>query len=214
MTKEAVVKDARAGLTLKALARKYRLSPICVWRWLDEARVPVPNDERDSAIIAAYRDQSAITMRELSQLFDVPFPHVVYLVARSKNAVAGVRTRGSRRAQAPSARHLAILEMAKTMTYEAVGQKFNLSKQSIFKVMQRWGQWTPPTEILFQPGDVITRDGSMYTVVEAGPAQGTVRGPHPSHKLVTMKFTATYMPVRLGSENGVLPNTSKANGSP
>src|SRR4051794_25495373 len=53
------------------------------------------------------------------------------------------RKRGPARALMPSVRHLQILGATKTETYERIAARFQISRQRIGQIVQRWKSYVP-----------------------------------------------------------------------
>lgn len=61
------------------------------------------------------------------------------LTARAKKWGVPLRGRGRKPASAPSQRSRQILELAKTQTYEVVGELVGCSKQRVHQILKKWG---------------------------------------------------------------------------
>lgn len=61
----------------------------------------------------------------------------------NSNCDQGLKGRGRKAATKPTERHLQVLTATKTQTYAEVGAKFNLSRQRIGQIVERWKQYLP-----------------------------------------------------------------------
>lgn len=86
-----------------------------------------------------------------------------------------LRKRGRKRRDQPSPRQLEIIKLASVYTYEQVGDKFGMAKQSIHRIVKRWKGWASPKQAPFQPGDMLLWRQKKFTVLEANVTEGTLQ---------------------------------------
>ena len=94
------------------------------------------------------------------------------------NAGIKLRSRGLHKLDAPTARQREIIELAKILPYDKVGERFGISKARVGAIVKRWKDLDEPTKPPFAPGDIIEwingKKREQLTVVEAGLTHGTM----------------------------------------
>jgi len=96
------------------------------------------------------------------------------LTVWAKKAEIPLRNRGRKRQDLPTVRQKEIIKLASVYTYEQVGAKYNMHKQSIHRIVKRWRGWSSPRKPPFEPGDMLLWRGKRFTVVEANQQDGTL----------------------------------------
>lgn len=96
------------------------------------------------------------------------------LTVWAKKTGVTLRKRGRKRREQPSPRQLEIIKLAGVYTYDQVGEKFGMAKQSIHRIVKRWRGWASPRVAPFQPGDMLLHRGRRFTVVDANVEDGTL----------------------------------------
>jgi hypothetical protein len=94
------------------------------------------------------------------------------------NAGIPLRSRGLHKMDAPTPRHKEILELAKILPYEQVGDRFGITKARVGAIVKRWKALEEPAKPPFAPGDIVEwhngKKKEDLTVIEAGLTQGTM----------------------------------------
>jgi len=99
------------------------------------------------------------------------------LTVWAKKAELPLRNRGRKRQKLPTPRQMEIVKLASLYTYDQVGERFGMHKQSIYRIVKRWRNWSslarsrkPP----FAPGDLLLWRGKRFTVLDANQQEGTL----------------------------------------
>src|SRR4051812_30924040 len=95
---------------------------------------PLTGSKAHPAEIAQYLN-SAETTKMIATRFGIT---PATLTQRAKRWGVPLRGRGRKPASAPSERSRQILELAKTQTYEAVGDLVGCSKQRVHQIVKKW----------------------------------------------------------------------------
>lgn len=96
------------------------------------------------------------------------------LTVWAKKAGLALRSRGRKAQDRPSPRQLEIIKLASVYTYEQVGERFGMAKQSIHRIVKRWRNWMSPIKPPFDRGDMLLWRGKKFTVLEANNEEGTL----------------------------------------
>lgn len=150
----------------------------------------------ESQVARQFETRPALTVENLSAVFDRPYHQIRSWVRRTK----GRRSPGRPKALAPSGRDLQILVAAQTLPYSRVAAQFGITKQRVGWVVKRWQGWKPPEAAPFVPGDWVVVRGGIYEVLEVDPLQGTLRGPHPKKDLRPMRWFVREFPVKVTAD--------------
>lgn len=86
-----------------------------------------------------------------------------------------LRRRGRRLRTEPGERDRLILRLVTVNTYEVVAKRLGISKWGVGKVVKRWKGWGAPKAPPYKKGDVVSFRRKLFTVVDAGIRNGTVR---------------------------------------
>lgn len=129
--------------------------------------------QSDVVMVAALADyqKKEMTTEEIAAKFGVS---TATLTVWAKKTGTTLRKRGRKRREQPSPRQLEIIKLAQVYTYDQVGDKFGMAKQSIHRIVKRWRGWSSPKQAPFQPGDMLLWRGKKFTVVEANIEDGTL----------------------------------------
>lgn len=123
------------------------------------------------AALADYQHKKDMTTEEIAAKHGVS---TATLTVWAKKTGIPLRKRGRKCREQPSPRQLEIIKLASVYTYDQVGEKFGMAKQSIHRICKRWRGWASPKQAPFAPGDMLLWRGKKFTVVEANVDDGTL----------------------------------------
>ena len=95
----------------------------------------------------------------------------------AKKAGLTLRQRGRRTQREPTPRQMEIVKLASVYTQADVGARFGMHKQSVNRIVKRWGRRIAgalPRKPPFDPGDIIRWRGKLFTVLDANHLDGVV----------------------------------------
>jgi predicted DNA-binding protein (UPF0251 family) len=129
---------------------------------------------KDSLMAAALADykKGALTTKDIAAHYGISQST---LTVWATNAGFKLRSRGRRKLMEPTTRQREILRLAEVHTYEQVGQRFDMKKQAIHRIVRQWRTWMKPKRPPFVVGDIIQWQGQRLTVLSAGLQSGTLR---------------------------------------
>ena len=135
------------------------------------AKKPVEKSAEVRAQVLADYQNRALTTDDIAKKYGVS---IATVTVWAKKAGLCLRSRGRWTPVLPSDRHAKIIELAKTLTYREVGERMNLHKQAVHRIVKRWEAREKLTEPPFLPGDRIIWNGRKFSVEDAGLHTGTV----------------------------------------
>lgn len=134
-------------------------------------RIIQQSDVVMAAALADYQKERAMTTEEISVKHDIS---PATLTVWAKRAGIPLRNRGRKKQDLPTPRQMEIIKLASVYTYDQVGERFGMHKQSIHRIVKRWRNWASPRKPPFVPGDMLLHRGRKFTVVEANHQDGTL----------------------------------------
>jgi hypothetical protein len=146
-----------------------------------------PKNKRDKKRVVVHSD--AVMKAALDDYVNHPEMYTSTIAKKHKistatitvwatNAGIPLRSRGLHKMDAPTVRQKEILELAKILPYEQVGDRYGITKARVGAIVKRWKDLQEPAKPPFAPGDVIEwchgKKKEELTVIEAGLTQGTM----------------------------------------
>lgn len=92
----------------------------------------------------------------------------------AKKAGLALRERGRKCRETPTPRQLEIIRLSSIYSYEQVGKRFGLHKQSIHRTVKRWRSLANPKKAPFEPGDILLWRNKKLSVIDSNFQDGTV----------------------------------------
>lgn len=129
------------------------------------------DDDIKHKAVEMYRANRQLGCKEVAIHFGVSLASVSRWVTEAK---IKRRPKGRRDKTEPSADQMEILKLYETLSCEQIAQRFGVTKQAIWRVVNKFRDYCEPKQPPFQPGDLITFGGSTYRVVTANQRSGVV----------------------------------------
>lgn len=133
-------------------------------------RIIQQSDTVMAAALADYRRRD-MTTEEIGALHGVS---PATLTVWATKTGTPLRKRGRKPQEQPTPRQLEIIKLASVYTYDQVGAKFGMEKQSVHRIVKRWRHYVPRAQAPFQPGDMLLVRGKKLTVKDANSEDGTL----------------------------------------
>jgi hypothetical protein len=133
-------------------------------------RIVPRSDVLVAQVLAEYRKRE-LTTEEIAAKHRIS---TATLTVWAKKAGLPLRKRGRRARTEPTPRQREIIMLASVCKYDVVGAQFGMCKQSVYRLVKRWGHWRQTSKPQFDPGDVLLWRGKRLTVLDANDQEGTL----------------------------------------
>jgi transposase len=150
--------------------------------------------EVQAAALSDYRG-SDLTTEEIATKHGISS---ATLTVWAKKANIALRNRGRKTQTEPTPRQLAIVKLSANFSYEQVGKRFGMKKQSIHRIVTRWKHWGETASPPFERGDVILWRNRKFTVLEARKDEGTLREEPTGKQYKNFSWTGGRIPKKVG----------------
>lgn len=124
----------------------------------------------------------------------------------AKKAGLALRMRGRKKRDRPSPRQLEIIKLAGQYSYDQVGERFGMKKQSVHRIVKRWRNWLEPQKAPYTPGDIVVWRNKRLIVVSADRHGGTLQDEQSGKKYVNFIWNGGRMPKKVGTVKDGLPD--------
>ena len=131
------------------------------------------------------------------------------LTVWAKKTGLPLRNRGRKKQDVPNARQMEILKLAGMYSYESVGARFNMQKQSIHRIVKRWRNWAQPQKAPYEPGDIVVWRNRRFVVIDADRQSGTLQDDN-GKRYVNFVWNGGRMPKKIGTNPKYFKLTASA----